>query len=216
MNVKLKNFMANTEQGCRQFQKTVWVTLAFVAHLAVTANLSAADKYVGHCDVVFEADSTLHAFTGHITNITALVLCDTNTAGEAILNTRIEIGPKQLTTHHEKRDANMYKMFRPDRFPKLIVVVTNASLAAARLAPTNAPAVGVLPIQLTFCGITKAATATTSNPKLSANGWEFDLTTDVSLKAFKLEPSSALFGMISVDDKVVIKAHVKVQKEISK
>jgi hypothetical protein len=177
----------------------------------------AADKYLGHCDVGFEADSTLHAFTGDITNIAVLVLCDTNASGETILNTRIEIGPKQLTTHHEKRDANMYKMFQPDRFPKLIVVVTNAPLAAARLAPTNAPgAAGVLPIQLTFCGITKAATATTSNPKPSVNGWEFDLTTEVSLKAFKLEPSSALFGMISVDDKVVIKAHVKVQKEISK
>ncbi|MEK7780792.1 MAG: hypothetical protein AAB370_04755, partial [Verrucomicrobiota bacterium] len=176
-----------------------------------------ADKYPGHCDVVFEADSTLHAFTGDITNIAVLVLCDTNAAGEALLNTRLEIGPKQLTTHHEKRDANMYKMFQPARFPKLIVVVTNAPLAAARLAPTDTPApAGSLPIHLTFCGITKVATATTSNPKPSTNGWEFDLTTEVSLKAFKLKPSSALLGMISVDDKVVIKAHVKVQKEISK
>lgn len=176
-----------------------------------------AAKYIGHCDVVFEADSTLHAFTGDITNIAVLVLCDTNATGEAILNTRIEIGPKQLTTHHEKRDANMYKMFQSDRFPKLIVVVTNAPLATARLAPTNAPApVGSLPIQLTFCGITKAATATTSNPKPQTNGWEFDLQTDVSLAAFKLKPSSSLFGMISVDDKVIIKAHVRVQKETPK
>jgi hypothetical protein len=176
-----------------------------------------AERYIGHCDVVFEADSTLHAFTGDITNIAVVVLCDTNTAGETILNTHIEIGPKQLTTHHEKRDANMYKMFQPDRFPKLMVVVTNAPLAAAKLASTNSPAgPGTLPIRLTFCGITKEAQAKTTNPKPHKNGWEFDLQTEVSLAAFKLKPSSALFGMISVDDKVAIKAHVKVQKEISK
>jgi hypothetical protein len=166
--------------------------------------------------VVFEADSTLHPFSGDITNVALLVRCDTNAVGDAILNSRIEVGPKQLTTHHGKRDANMYKMFKPDRFPKLIVVVTNAPLAAAKLAPTTASnSVGVLPIQLTFCGITKAVKATTSNPKRHENGWEFDLQTDVSLAAFKLKPSSALFGMISVDDKVVIKAHVKVQRGIS-
>jgi hypothetical protein len=184
-----------------------------LAGLGLLLQASAADKYLGHCDVVFEADSTLHAFTGDITNIAVIVLSDTNATGEAMLNTRLEIGPKQLTTHHEKRDANMYKMFQSDRFPKLIVVVTNASLAAARLSPPNSPAgPGTLPIQLTFCGITKAAQAKTTNPKPHENGWEFDLQTEVSLAAFKLKPSSALFGMISVDDKVVIKAHVKVDK----
>lgn len=184
---------------------------------ALVLPCTAADQYTGTCNVVFEGDSTLHAFNGKITNVALVVFCDTNVTGAAMLNTRIEIAPKQLTTHHEKRDANMYKMFQPDRFEKLLVVVTNAPLATARLVPTNTPATtGSLPIQLTFCGITKAATATTSNPKPSPNGWEFDLQTDVSLKAFQLKPSSALLGMISVDDKVVIKAHVKVQKETSK
>jgi hypothetical protein len=176
-----------------------------------------AAKYIGHCDVVFEADSTLHAFSGDITNIAVLVLCDTNATGEAILNTRLEIGPKQMTTHHAKRDANMYKMFQPDRFPKLIVVVTNAPLATARLTPTTPPGEpGILPVQLTFCGITRQVSARTLNPQAISEGWEFDLQTEVSLKAFKLKPSSALFGMISVDDRVIIKAHVKVQKETPK
>lgn len=184
---------------------------------ALVLPCTAADQYAGTCNVVFEGDSTLHAFSGNITNVALVVFCDTNATGAAMLNTRIEIAPNQLTTHHKKRDVNMYKMFQPDRFPKLLVVVTNAPLATARLVPANTPATtGSLPIQLTFCGITKAATATTSNPKPWPNGWEFDLQTDVSLKAFQLKPSSALLGMISVDDKVVIKAHVKVQKETSK
>lgn len=182
--------------------------------LAFSPAAAATEHYAGRCDVVFEADSTLHEFTGDITNIAVLVLCHTNAAGEVMLNTRLEISPKQLTTHHAKRDANMYKMFQSDRFPKLFAVVTNAPLTVARLVPSTPPAeAGTLPMQLTFCGITKAVSARTLNPQLISEGWEFDLQTEISLKAFQLKPSSALFGMISVDDKVVIKAHVKVKKE---
>jgi hypothetical protein len=188
-----------------------------VLSLALATNLSAVDRYAGTCDVVFTGDSTLHAFTGNITNIAVVVFCDTNAAGGAVLNTRIEIAPRQLTTHHEKRDKNMYAMFEPDRFPKLIAVVTNAPLAAARLTPAAAAGIpGTLPVRLTFCGITHDVPAHTTNPKPHAAGWEFDLQTEVSLKAFKLEPPSVLFGAISVDDKVVIKAHVTVTKEIPK
>lgn len=177
----------------------------------------AAEKYVGTCNVVFEGDSTLHGFTGDITNIAVIVFCETNSAGAAMLHTRLEIAPKQLSTHSAKRDANMYEMFKSDKFPKLIAVATNASLAAAKLTPAEAAGTGgVLPLQLTFCGITKEVSAKTMNQKSHADGWEFDLQTDVSLKAFKLEPPSVMFGAISVADKVVVKAHVKVKRDTLK
>ena len=133
---------------------------------------------------------------------------------EALLNARVEIGPRQLTTHHAKRDANMYKMFQSDRFPKLIAVVTNAPLAAANLSPASASTnAGTLPVRLTFCGISKEVQATTANPQLIAEGWEFELETNISLKDFKLKPPSVLLGTISVRDRVKVKAHVKLQKE---
>jgi polyisoprenoid-binding protein YceI len=188
--------------------------LATVAVLTFLNAAEAADKYVGHCDVVFEGDSTLHGFTGDITNVPLTVVCETNRSGEALLNARIEIGPRRLTTHHAKRDANMYKMFQLDRFPKLIVVVNNAPLAAANLLPSSSPNVpGTLPVQLTFCGITKEVQATTANPQFLADGWEFELETNVSLKDFKLKPPSVLLGAISVRDRVKVNAHVKLQKE---
>jgi len=68
--------------------------------LLCAADTTAADVYAGHCDIVFEGDSTLHAFKGDITNIALLVLCETNTSGAAIISTRVEINPRQLTTHH--------------------------------------------------------------------------------------------------------------------
>lgn len=177
----------------------------------------AAENYVGTCNVVFEGDSTLHGFSGDITNIAVVVVCETNSAGAAVLSTRLEIVPKQLSTHSAKRDANMYEMFKSDKFPKLIAAVTNAPLTAAKLTPAESAGTnGVLPMQLTFCGITKAVSAKTTNQKSHADGWEFDLQTDVSLKAFKLEPPSVMFGAISVDDKVVIKAHVILKKEAAK
>jgi polyisoprenoid-binding protein YceI len=188
-----------------------------LALLLLLGQAHAAEKYIGTCNVVFAGDSTLHAFTGDITNITVVVFCDTNSAGAAILNTRLEIAPKQLSTHHEKRDKNMYAMFKSDKFPKLLAIVTNAPLAAAKLTPTEAAGTnGVLLVQLTFCGITKEVSVRTTNQKPHTNGWEFDLQTEVSLKAFQLKPSSTLFGIISVDDKVVIKAHVKVEKDTAK
>ena len=197
--------------------KLFWALTFGLALFALLAPAKAADKYTGTCNVVFEGDSTLHAFTGDITNIAVVVLCDTNSAGVAVLNTRLEIAPKQLTTHHAKRDKNMYVMFQSDRFPKLLAVVTNAPLAAAMLTPTEAAnTAGTLPVQLTFCGITKEVPAKTTNPKAHADGWEFDLQADVSLKTFKLEPPSVMFGAISVADKVVIKAHVKVKRELAK
>ncbi len=184
---------------------------------ASNAPIRAAEQYVGSCNVLFEGDSTLHGFTGDITNVPVVVYCETNAAGVAVLNSRIEIRPKQLSTHHAKRDANMYQMFQSDRYPHLVVAVTNAPLRGAQLVPssiTNEP--GSLPIVLTFCGITKDATAKTMNPRALSDGWEFDLQTDVSLKAFKLAPPSVMFGAISVADRVVVKAHVAVQRETSK
>jgi hypothetical protein len=191
--------------------------LVAAVSLLLAGRSFAAEKYVGTCSVVFEGDSTLHGFTGNITSIVVVVFCETNSAGATVLNTRLEIAPKQLSTHSAKRDANMYEMFKSDKFPKLIAVATNAPLAAAKLTPTEAAGTsGVLPLQLTFCGITKEVSAKTMNQKSHADGWEFDLQTDVSLKAFKLEPPSVMFGAISVADKVIVKAHVKVKRDTSK
>ncbi len=201
----------------KPIMKILWPLMLGIALFALPDQTNAAEKYTGTCNIVFEGDSTLHAFTGDITNLAVVVLCDTNSAGVAVLNTRLEIAPKQLTTHHEKRDKNMYVMFQSDKFPKLIAVVTNAPLASAKLTPTGAAGTaGTLPVQLTFCGITKEVSAKTMNQKAHADGWEFDLQADVSLKVFKLEPPSVLFGAISVADKVVVKAHVLVKKDVSK
>ncbi len=177
----------------------------------------AADAYVGRCDIVFEGDSTLHAFKGDITNVAIVVLCETNASGAGFISTRIEINPRQLTTHHAKRDANMYKMFREDTHPLLLAVVTNAPLADARLVPASFPSVpGVMPVQLTLGGVTGVVSATTTNPKERTDGYEFDLQATVSLKAYKLAPPSVLFGVISVADTVKVRAHVVVQRQPQK
>jgi hypothetical protein len=196
------------------------IIFALRVGLALTVSryaAAAADKFVGCCNVVFAGDSTLDRFTGDVTNVPLTVVCETNGAGTTVLNTRIEISPRQLTTHNSKRDANMYQMFRSDRFPQLCVVVTNAPLDAAQLATTGAHSKpGTLPVQVTICGITRECRAVTSDPKPNGDGWEFELETNLSLKAFQLEPPSLLLGAISVRDIVNVKAHVEVQKESPK
>jgi hypothetical protein len=195
--------------------QTIFAPMAAATWLLSGVTADAADKYVGRCDVVFAGDSTLDSFSGDITNVPLRVLCGTNDSGKAVLNTRIEISPLQLNTHNKKRDANMYKMFRPESFPKLVMVVSNAPLDAAQLvtAGPGGSGPGVLPVEVTMCGITKEIRAATLNLEVVAEGLEFDLQTDLSLKEFKLEPPTILFGAISVRDIVKVKAHVKLQKE---
>jgi hypothetical protein len=167
--------------------------------------------------VIFKVDSTMHAFTGDITNIALVVFCETNSAGEAVLNTEIEIAPGQLTTHHKKRDADMNKMFRPELYPKLLASVSNVPLAAVIPAPGPPPAhPGRFPVRLTFCGVTHEVQATTLNSQMQADGWTFDLATDVSLKAFHIVPPSAMLGIMRVGDIVVVRAHITMNKEAAR
>jgi hypothetical protein len=192
--------------------KHLMFTLACAIALAFSNAAVFGDKYVGRCDVEFKGTSTLDSFTGDITNVPLTVVCQTNGAGDVLLNTRCELSPLRLITHNKRRDANMYKMFQPERFPNLIVVVTNASLAEANLSGTS-KGPGVLLVQMTFCGATKEVRALTLNPEPFAEGWEFELETDLSLKDFKLKPPTAMLGTITVHDVVKVKAHVKLQKE---
>ena len=191
--------------------------LALLVALVFTVFHNAAEaaaKYVGHCNVGFAGDSTLDHFTGDATNVPLTVLCGTNVEGKLVLNMYVEISPLQFTTHNKKRDANMYKMFRSDSFPKMVVVVTNAALDAAQLvssASHGSP--GALPVLVTICGITKEFRVATTDPEPIEDGWEFELETDLSLKEFKLVPPTALLGTVTVHDNVKVKAHVKLQKE---
>jgi hypothetical protein len=195
-------------------RKSLLALLGAVTLLVFRNAAEASAKYLGHCNVVFAGNSTLDRFMGDITNVPLTVVCETNGAGTVVLNMHIEISPLQLITHNKKRDANMYKMFRPDTFPKISVAVTNAPLDAARLATTGSRSSrGSLPVQVTICGITKEFRAVTSDPEPIEDGWEFEMETDLSLKEFKLEPPTVLLGAISVRDIVKVKAHVKLHKE---
>jgi hypothetical protein len=188
--------------------------LALAAFLAAGGSLAAAERYEGTCEISFDAESTLHDFSGIVSNVTVSVLLETNSQGVAVLSTVIPIKPRQLTTFHKKRDGHMYEMFREKTFPTLFVILTNAPLAAAKLAPTfSGSESGTLPVSFAFAGVTNQVTGTIHRQAVLAEGFEFEMLTLISLKAFKLEPHSALFGAITVKDGVQVKTHVKVLKQ---
>jgi hypothetical protein len=187
---------------------------ATAAFAAFSQAGEAGSRYAGRCDVVFEADSTLDRFRGDVTNLTLKVLCATNDAGKAVLNTRLGFSPYRLSTHNKKRDANMYKMFGADRFTNILVVVTNAPLDTWQMATAAAGAnLGIVPMQVTMHGITREVRASMVDPEISEECWEFGLETALSLKEFELKPPTILLGTIVVRDRVKVKAHVKLQKE---
>jgi hypothetical protein len=190
--------------------RTILLAVCLVASFS---RATGADRYEGRCDVAFRGDSTLHGFGGDVSNLWLKVERTLDPGGRPVVSMLTEVTVKQLTTHHAKRDANMHKMFAADRFPLLTVTVSNAPLAEARLTPAEAAqGPGKLPLRMTICGISRDLEATTRNVAECPDGWEFDLEYDVSLKAFKLAPPTAVLGTVRVRDTVKVQAHVKLTR----
>jgi len=193
--------------------RSILVLFVFAVSTLISRAAEVTGQYAGRCDIVFDGTSTLDSFSGDITNLCVKVACATNGAGEALLNTRLEIGSRQLITHIAKRDANMYEMFHADEFPKISVMVTNAPLATARIGSASSTGVpGSVPVHVTICGTTREIFATILNQIDLPEEWEFDLDADFSLKAFNLKPPTLLWGAIIVHDAVKVKAHFKLHK----
>jgi hypothetical protein len=191
------------------------MTIRWIQLLLALAGCAAqaGEVYEGTCNVAFKGDSTLHAFAGDVTNVALKVMLEPDASGQPSLSTRVDLGVKALSTHHTKRDANMQKMFQSDQHPSMLVTVSNAPLSEARLTPEAvAKGPGMLPLRMTIAGVACNYKAATKNQKPMADGWEFDLEYDVSLKDMKLKPPTALLGTVKVRDTVHVTAHVKVKR----
>jgi hypothetical protein len=98
----------------RRLDHLAFALLTFAA-LMLNPAAGAAERYAGTCDVEFEGDSTSTLHRPSPTSRWSVV--DTNAANQALLHTRLEIKPRQLSIYHQKRDANIVRMFRVIAFP---------------------------------------------------------------------------------------------------
>jgi hypothetical protein len=129
-----------------RFYKSLLALVVAVTLSAFSDAAEASDKYVGRCNLVFEADSTLDRFMGDMTNV------------------------------------------------PLIAVVTDAPLEAAQLIKAASRSNNrTVPGQVAICGITKKCHPATLHPEAITEGCEFELETELSLRAcFRIHESSGI------------------------
>lgn len=158
-----------------------------------TAPLEAA------CSVRFTGRSTLHDFEGTAPVVHAAVR-PAATAGRWDAVVEIPVGG--LDTGNAARDARMRGLLDDERWPAIRGHVRD--LDADLVASSRR-----LPFALTIRDVTREVTATLSHWERSAERVAFDADFAVSLDAFGLEPPSVL-GLVRVDDRVRVHAHVVV------
>lgn len=134
-------------------------------------------------EVRFKGDSTLHGFSGVVTNGTAEHLVPSDTL-------RITIPVLNLSTDHATRDTKMMKMFEQELFP----TITGESPWSAVFDPQ----VTDVPVHLTIHGVTQ-----TLQVKRTGDGEHILLSCSLSLATFGLTSPSVL-GLINVNDLVEI------------
>jgi hypothetical protein len=184
-------------------------TLAvFALALLLPAFLRADETWAGSSDVTFKGYSTLHDFEGTLKKVplkaTVAGAKDTRVVSAS---SRVEV--KQMSTQNEKRDRGMMAMLNETAHHFISLQVERAD--ERTLHPRSGA--GRMPITLTIAGHSGRVTGTVTNVVEQPENVAFDLAFPVSLKAFQLEPPSAMVGLVKVKDTVDVTAHVTLRKE---
>lgn len=185
--------------------KCYWTNLQLAPVLALglfTGALS-ADTALWNVtvDVHFEGTSTLHGFEGAVSADRVELAVETAAGGtSATLNASVEINVANMSTHHEKRDKNMYTMFSYKEFATINGTLTNAVVTADEDCKVE--------LLLKICNEQHPVDAVISHYSNRVDGVAFDLAFPVSLKTFGLKPPSVL-GMVRVGDEVAVRCHVR-------
>ena len=161
--------------------------------LAVTAP---AAIWNGTAEIVFDATSTLHDFSGAAA-AEPFVVDLVQDAGQTWISCTAAVAVARLDTRHAKRDANMRAMFAAERFPLVSGILAGAAVETAALPAT-------LPLTLVVLGrpVPVAAVLQQWRPETDRVGFELGLT--VSLKELGLAPP-VMLGILRVGDAVAVR-----------
>jgi hypothetical protein len=171
--------------------------------------LRADETWSGTSDVKFRGYSTLHNFEGTVTQV-PLKVTVTGEKDERVVSATSDVPVQQMNTAKPDRDRNMWTMFQEAKFRFIKVEVNRA--AERDLRPPGAKP-GAMTVTLSIAGTRGTVSAAVTNVSESANQGSFDLAFPISLKAFKLEPPSAIGGLVKVKDTVDVTVHVTLKKD---
>lgn len=182
--------------------------------VALTAMPSAwAGEWKGSCDIRFRGTSTLHDFTGNVRCQPFQVGIDDVAAGKTIVpGAEVAVLAGEMDTGNKSRDRQMRKMFQNDKFPRIRGIFRKIDPENLRQELRRGPD-GRAPLDFTLKirDIERPVRAVASNFREAEGRISFDVEYPVSLKDFQLDPPSPFFGLVRVDDKVMVKTAVRLE-----
>lgn len=185
-----------------------YLLLLIMMIIASFAAAAVASDYDGHCDIIFEVQTTTTNFSG-----TAVCKPFTiNAADDRISIPVIVVEVATMATGNSRRDKAMREMLEHTTFP-LITGNTETFIQGGLV--TSEHHLVRPPEELTFAltirDVTHRITATVTEPQSAAATIAATLAFDLSLSSFALDPPSFL-GIIRVKDTVKVRATMSLDR----
>ncbi len=160
-----------------------WIVLMLT--VAIAGAPAGAAELHGTIQVRFAASSTLHDFDGVAPPVDYVAKQEPDGGWNASIAVPVDL----LDTGNALRDSNMRKMLDAEHYPTI-----GGSLHGVRVETLRAAEPTPLEIELTIRDVTRRLQVPASNWRESADGKAtFELSFEISLHQFGLEPPSILF-----------------------
>jgi len=151
-----------------------------------------AEEVEATATIAFHGTSTLHGFEGTVDTAPFIAtLREDAETGSLHVSATTTINVLDMTTHHKKRDKNMFKMLNPQDFSLITGVLVDAPLPREGTSEVT--------LHLTIHDVEQEVPATLSDWKHEGDLGSCRMTFSVSLKEFGLKAPSVM-GLIRVGD----------------
>jgi len=175
----------------------------FITAIILACTTSEATTVSAVANVNFSGSSTLHDFEGTATTRPFTAIFDENgDSGQISIHAKTSIEVEKMTTNHEKRDRNMFKMFDLDHFAQIEGELPETILSEKESTEAT--------LHLKIRNVKHDVAATISEVKRDGTRISCTMKFPVSLKAFELKGPSVL-GLIRVDDTVNVECTIEGQ-----
>ena len=193
---------------------TISLKAMLATFVALTVMPSAwAGELKGSCDIRFRGTSTLHDFTGNVRCQPFRVGVENAADGKTVIpGAKVAVLVGEMDTGNKTRDRQMREMFQGDKFPDIRVVFGNIVPENIRQELRRGPE-GRAPLDfiLKIRDFERPVHAVASNLREAEGRVSFDVEYPVSLKDYRLVPPKAFFGLVRVDDKIMVTTAVRLE-----
>jgi len=118
-------------------------------------------------------------------------------------NTSLTIATRKFNCHNSKMDHDMQKALKADKYPHIKVELLETKQDASHVKPGNrAPFEVQAKAKLTICGVTRTQQVTAKAQVLSDGYFRLSGYQSILMTDFGIEPPTALFGMIQVNNQI--------------